>query len=164
MIFFSWWRVCILAAPVLILVGAVWTFWLVRSAKRWILVTVRSLSVLLMALSLLFGLMGVAARLFGRITDYAPQYSADRRFAIQVEDLDEGAVGGQSVVGLYTGYGLRQAEVYLGNWKQVESRDVEWMGPREVRIRYHGEESPRVCKGAFAVVVKCEQALETVQH
>jgi hypothetical protein len=106
----------------------------------------------------------VAASFFGRTIHHPPQYSADRKFALRVTDFDYGATGGQSEVEIYTLFGLRQDTIYFGDWKQVEPRDVQWVGAREVNIFYHGSEPPRTCNGAFGVVVHCEQALEPVHH
>ncbi|MGB8031464.1 MAG: hypothetical protein WCF30_17570 [Terracidiphilus sp.] len=135
-----------------------WAFRSVKRQRRSLRIPLRILSVAVISLgSLAFCLLlfiGLIA-----ISRTTMVYSPDRRHAVQITDFDEGAVGGDTVVDLYSYWGLKKESVLSGTWKIVERKDLRWVGNNELLITYDGRfgQMPE-CNNAKAVVVNCVPA------
>ncbi len=141
----------------------VWLFRVVKSRRRLVRLPVEFGSVVLVLLgSVVMLLLTLALTLGQRIsTNSAPIYSPDRKFAIRVENTDEGALGGVTSVALYSAHGLQTDVIFRGEWKAVEAKDIHWIGNDSVLIAYHHpSQPPYTCASARGVSVRCEQALE----
>jgi len=83
-------------------------------------------------------------------------YSPDRRHAIVVRDSDAGALGGWTLVDLYSYSGFRETVIAGGEWKIVEAQDVQWTSNSQVVLHYYnGYRNGPSCESVAAVRVVC---------
>jgi hypothetical protein len=132
--------------------------WMFRAGKGKPLrlqIPLRFFSVLFIGVSSLFLLLSVAC---GGVTEHSePIYSPDRKHAIRITINDAGALGGSTVVDLYSFHGLIANRIATGDWTSPKSEDVKWLGNAEVLISYkNGLRPPDKCKSAQSVVVRCD--------
>lgn len=138
----------------------IWLFRTVRTKRAIIRISVRTLSVVLIALnSLAVCIIGCGALL---TTISAPIYSPDRGHALRVEDHDEGAVGGETNVDLYSKFGMHQDTIFSSEWRSAEPKDISWLNDHEILIQYHAPVLPNTCASAQNVTVHCQRAPESI--
>jgi hypothetical protein len=146
-LYFGFGAVCILLG--------IWAFRAVRTRRPLIRLPVCFVSVLVVIFGLVAGLFFGLGSLSNLKS--APIYSPDHKHAIQVEDLDYGATGGDTLVVLYSAQGLLTDVIFSGEWKVVDAKDVRWFGNTAVRITYRASPYSATCQGARGIAVKCEQ-------
>ena len=157
---FHWvYDVAIYLALLLVAAFVFWAFRALKNQRKSVRIPLRILAVAFIALDcLVFCLL-----LFVRSLTATPRtemvYSPDRRRAVQVSDFDEGALGGDTVVDLYSYWGIKKENIVMGTWKIVERKDIHWLSDRELLITYDDRfgEMPR-CENAKSVVVNCTPA------
>jgi hypothetical protein len=121
-----------------------------------------ALRVVVRIASVALGLVGslLALLLFavsGCESHSAPIYSPSGTMAARIENADEGATGGQTLVELYWAHGFERETVYDGGWKSVEPSDIKWTNDSELKILYSGGYAADSfqCKSTAGVKVSC---------
>jgi hypothetical protein len=132
----------------------------VRSQDLLVRLPVWFVSAVLVIIGLVGGLFFGLGSLSG--SNSASIDSPDRKHAIRIENSDEGALGGDTFVILYSAHGLVSDAIFSGEWKVVEAKDVRWFGNTTVRITYRANPYRMTCQSAREIEVKCEQALDPV--
>ncbi len=75
---------------------------------------------------------------------------------MRIENLDGGALGGTTSVGLYSLEGLMKEEVLTGEWNIVEQKDLHWDGNGHLLITYDGRwGNIPTCYRARSIEVNC---------
>lgn len=151
----------LLALLLMVVAVSGWFFYTVRGKRVFIRVPVRVASVVIVAVSFaVLAFLGWGVIVTRKIS--APMYSPGRSHSIRVEDHDEGAVGGETNVDLYSSFGLHKDTVFSSEWKSTEPKDIRWVNDHEVLIQYHAPVQPMTCVGAQDVVVHCQRAPEWI--
>ncbi len=152
--FIGWWAVEPFVICIAMFLLFLLAFRLVRRRNRWLRWPVRIVSVPAMGLAVLATMLVALAS--GCQTNSELRYSPRGDKAIRVEELDGGAVGGDTAVFLYTDIGLRRQRLYSDSWKSVEAKDVHWTSESQVTIAYYsGYSEPVECSSTTAVTVTC---------
>ena len=158
MLFIDWWQLGIFSFLLLLIAASAWSIYVTRNKRDIIQVPTVLLSTPVAGLAGLLLLFMVLGNLSGCDTYVAPAYSPDHRFAARVENHDEGATGGSSVVELYMAHGFRRKMVFYGGWKSVQNGDLIWRGDSDLYIRYHhyeGYDEAKACTASRLVRVHC---------
>jgi hypothetical protein len=58
--------------------------------------------------------------------------------AVQIDNADEGATGGETSVELFWAHGLGQKTVFEGPLGSVEAADIQWEGDSKLSIHFIG--------------------------
>ena len=82
-----------------------------------------------------------------------PLYSPDHLKAARIRTDDEGGLGGNTHVELFSNHGLSSTEVYWGGWLSVGLQDIRWLGNTELEIKHDGPVES--CTDAPTVKVRC---------
>ena len=87
-----------------------------------------------------------------------PIYSPDRKHAVEIVEIDQGALGGSTCVELYSDYGLHSDWIYEGDFYTVHTEDIRWVSNSEIEIHnrmYRPNDAPQLCEGARGIRVQC---------
>jgi hypothetical protein len=150
-----------LAASFAFLLLGIWMFRIVKLKRILIRLPARVVSLGFIGLGSIAILFAGCGALF--VSTSMPIYSPDRTRALRIENLDRGALGGDTSVILYSSFGFRQSFIFTGEWKIAEVKDLRWSSNNEVLIGWHGSVLPSTCEDAQGVTVRCERALEPAQ-
>ena len=147
-----------LAICIALMLLAVWGFRALRQLRPWLRISLRCGAVVLIVIS------GLALCLVIPVFCFMDSHSAlvfspNRNYAAQVENVDEGAVGGDTSVVLYSIAGFRQEQVLGGEFGIVEQKNLHWDGNSRLIITYGGAYGePPVCYNARDVEIRCQPA------
>lgn len=157
MIFLDYGKIGEYAIILGMLVAGTWAFRCVRSKRKSIRVAVRVVSIAVIGLSSLLTVILLMLESFGSTTWSPPIYSPDHKRAIRIADYDEGALGGDTAVELYSNRGLLSETVFYGSWDTVKPEDVHWDDNSNVTISYAVDARDADCSGSKSIQVHCER-------
>ena len=147
-----------LAICIALMVLAVWGFRALRQLRPWPRISLRCCTVVLIVISGLALCLVIAGLCFME-SHSALVFSPNRNHAAQVENVDEGAVGGNTSVVLYSIAGFREEQVLGGEFGIVEQHNLHWDGNGRLIITYGGVYGePPVCYNARDVEIHCQPA------
>ena len=93
---------------------------------------------------------------WGCISHSPPIYSPSGIMAARIEDADEGAIGGETSVELFSAHGFRKQTLYVGEWKSVQRSDIQWNNDTELVIHYSTSYNPHShCYSVHIAKVSC---------
>jgi hypothetical protein len=147
MLFIEWWLVGRFAILIAVIIATCASWWLIRNRRKSIRVAVIILSSPVAVLAALFLALQYSA--LGCLSYSSPLYSPDKRQAVRVRTSDGGATGGESSVELFWNHGFSSKDVYWGEWKSVDIKDLKWENDSTLDVRhglpmYFCGSSPRV--------------------
>jgi len=153
MLFVEWWAVERFAGLTILSIGPCVAIWLLRKKRKTFKVTAALLGA---PIVLLAGLLIADQFLPLGSTDHsAPLYSPDHEKAVRVRTNDDGALGGDTQVELFSHHGFSSTDVYEGGWKSLEMKNVRWIDNQQLEITYDG--IIYRCSSTRAVAVHCIQ-------
>jgi hypothetical protein len=161
MFFIEWWVVRRFAILLALLAVSCVAIWLVRKQRRSLRIATAVLGSPIAVLATLF--LGLQALAVGCLSYSEPVYSPDHRQAARVRTDDEGAIGGNSHVELFSKHGFSSTEVYWGEWRSVNAEDIRWLSDTELEIMHDGRMYE--CQSFSTVKVHCTpKAFSPILH
>jgi hypothetical protein len=156
--FFGWLLFRNVLIVTVTVVAAAAVMWVVRRKRVVIKVIVGIFSIPLGLLGML--LLGFIAfgELMGCDTHGIPQYSPNGKIAARTETSDEGALGGDTFVTLYTTYGFSTKSIFHGGTVTVRDNDIRWLDDSHLVVHYKlygGLDEVKFCEGTARVQVTC---------
>jgi len=158
MFFVNWYLIRSVSVCFALLCLGGWAVWAVRQ-KRWaVKISVIAISLPIGAVASFLLLLFVLGQLMGCESHGRPVYSPNGKSAARVETTDAGALGGDTVVAVYTAHGFRTKTVFFGGWRSVEDEDVLWTDDKNLTIRYEhwtGFDEQKTCSDFGDIRVHC---------
>jgi hypothetical protein len=157
MIFPDYPTIGIVVSCLVLCVAGIYLFRQTRLSRIAVRVPTRLFSGVIVVCSIsVLGMFGCASA-FDVTTHSTPIYSPDHLSALRITDVDSGALGGYTWVGLYSHHGLIGRSIFSGDWKAAEPQTVRWLNDSEIVIGYHASYIHRpTCKSVNGISVKCE--------
>jgi hypothetical protein len=152
-LFIEWWVVRRFAILLALLVVSCAAIWFVRKRRRSLRIAIAIVGSPIAVLASLFLALQVLA--LGCLSYSNPVFSPDHSQAARVRTDDEGALGGNSSVELFSKHGLSATEVYWGRWTSVDVKDVRWVSDTDLDIVHDGP--MYYCQSSSSVKVHCRQ-------
>jgi hypothetical protein len=151
MLFIEWWIVGRLLLLLTAMIAACLAIWVVRGRTKWLRWTTVIFGYPVIVFAVLFFALQVLAS--GCQSYSSPVYSPDRSQAVRIRTDDEGAMGGNSTVELFSEHGLHSKDVYWGEWRSVDVSGLHWTTNSKLEVRYEGP--MYTCESTKAVTVRC---------
>lgn len=157
MLFVEWWLVRRFCLSLLAIAAAALLFWLVRRRTPRMQILLKSLAWPLAAFGTLFFLLNLLA--VGCQSYLPPVYSPNGKIAARVRSADEGFLGSEAAVELFTSHGLVTRGVFRGPWESVGGASLRWKSDSELEIYY--QDNVFYCGRGFGVSVHCMRRPES---
>jgi len=151
MFFIEWWLVRRFCFGLLMVPVAALGFWAIRKKALIVRLPVQLISVPVALLGVLFALLTWQAS--GCQSYSVAIYSPNGKVAARVRTDDEGGLGGNTHVELFTAHGLLTDEVYWGLIGSVDAENLHWKTDSDLEILYRG--TAYGCTDAFQIKVHC---------